>query len=69
MTELHRIEKCLESSESDSMVPRILDVLAADIDLNPKRLLGIDACLLERIKSLVGPFEVDLTAPLLADDE
>lgn len=67
--ELHGIEKCHESSESDPMMLRILDMLAADIDRNPERLQGIDVCLLERINALVGHSDVDLTAPLMGDDE
>ncbi|MGE8068851.1 hypothetical protein [Pseudomonas sp. NPDC089569] len=43
--------------------------MAADIDRNPERLQGIDVLLLERINALVGLLEVDLTAPLSADDE
>lgn len=67
--ELHGIEKCHESSESDPVVVRFLDVLAADIDRNPERLLALDVYLLERINALVGLLEVDLTAPLSADNE
>ncbi|WP_197678929.1 type II toxin-antitoxin system PrlF family antitoxin [Pseudomonas arsenicoxydans] len=59
----------MESSESDSMVLRILGLLAADIDEHPGRLKAVDSELLARINSLVGDVQIDLTEPLCRDDE
>jgi len=67
--ELHGIEKCHEPSESDPIVVRILDLLAADIDEHPERLKAVDSELLAHINSLVGDVQIDLTEPLCRDDE
>lgn len=67
--ELHGIEKCPESSESNPMMRRFLEALAADIDEHPGRLKAVDSELLARINSLVGDVQIDLTEPLCRDDE
>jgi antitoxin PrlF len=46
-----------------------LGFLATDITRHPERLQAIDASLVERIQSLTGGVEIDLDAPLSADDE
>ena len=56
-------------SESDPMVLRILDVLAAEIYRSPERPKALDACLLVRINSLVGHLDVYFKALLVAEDE
>ncbi len=43
--------------------------LARDIAEHPERLRAVDASLPERIRSLVGNLDVDLDAPLSAEDE
>lgn len=48
---------------------QLLDFLAHDIALNPKRLQAIDNSLAHRLKSLVGRIDVDLIAPLSENDE
>lgn len=47
----------------------ILNLLAADINAHPERLLAVDSRLVERIDSLLLGIEVDLNAPLKAEDE
>ena len=46
-----------------------LGFLARDLAEHPERLQAVDADLAQRIKALVGGVEVDLGAPLSADDE
>ena len=60
----------VEASESDDPVlGQFLDFLARDIASYPERLQGVDAGLIQRLKSLVGGIEVDLDAAPSADDE
>lgn len=47
----------------------ILDLLAADIDAHPEKLRAVDAAMVTRIASLIPGVDVDLNAPLLAEDE
>lgn len=47
----------------------ILSFLASDILCRPERLIALDGCLLTEIESLVGHLDVDLNAPLSADEE
>ena len=44
-------------------------LLARDLAEHPERLQAVDAGLAQRIQALVGGVEVDLDAPLSADDE
>lgn len=53
----------------DPVLGQFLGFLARDIAAHPERLQVIDAGLLARVQSLVGQVEVDLDAPLSADDE
>lgn len=55
--------------ESDPALGAFLGLLAQDITRRPERLQAVDAGLVQRIQSLVGGLEVDLDAPLSADDE
>jgi antitoxin PrlF len=60
----------VEAAEGDDPVLRsFLDFLARDIASHPERLQAIDAGLVRRLRSLTGGIEVDLDAPLSADDE
>lgn len=53
----------------DPVLGQFLGFLARDIASHPERLQSVDAGLVQRIQSLVGGVEVDLDAPLSADDE
>ena len=55
--------------EADPALGAFLRFLARDITEHPERLQAMDAGLVQRIQSLVGGVEVDLDAPLSADDE
>ncbi|MBH8612880.1 type II toxin-antitoxin system PrlF family antitoxin [Pseudomonas mohnii] len=55
--------------EQGVSVNRILNFLATDINAHPERLLVVDSRLVERINSLLLGIEVDLDAPLQAEDE
>ena len=53
----------------DPVLGEFLDFLARDIASHPQRLKTIDASLVQRLQSLTGGIEIDLEAPLSADDE
>jgi len=53
----------------DPLIGQFLGFLARDMADHPGRLRAVDADLPRRIQSLVGAVEVDLDAPLTADDE
>jgi antitoxin PrlF len=52
----------------DPVLGQFLGFLARDMASHPERLQAVDAGLVERLQSLVGGIEVDLDAPLSADD-
>lgn len=53
----------------DPVLGRFLEFLARDIAGHPERLRPVDTAFVQRIRSLVGNIEVDLDAPLPAEDE
>lgn len=53
----------------DPVLNQFLAFLAHDIASHPEDLQTIDANLVHHLNSLVGNIEVDLNAPLSADDE
>lgn len=53
----------------DPVLGQFLDFLAQDVTAHPERLQAVDKNLVKRLKSLVGKVEVDLDAPLSADNE
>lgn len=53
----------------DPALTSFLGFLARDLAEHPERLQAVDAGLAQRIQALVGGVEVDLDAPLSADDE
>lgn len=53
----------------DPVIRNFLSFLARDMATNPERLNAVDAGFVQRIQSLVGGTDVDLDAPLSADDE
>ena len=55
-------------NDDPALVP-FLGFLARDLAEHPERLQAVDAGLAQRIQALVGGVEVDLDAPLSANDE
>lgn len=51
------------------MLGQFLSFLALDIASHPERLQVVDASFVQHIQSLVDRIEVDLDAPLSAEDE
>ena len=63
------ITRASPKDEDDPVLGHFLGFLAQDITTHPEHVQAMDAGLLARIKLLVGNVEVDLDAPLSADDE
>ncbi len=63
------LTRALQTEGEDPVMGHFLNFLAHDIATHPERLASIDASLIHRIKSLVGDSEIDLSAPLSAEDE
>jgi antitoxin PrlF len=57
------------SQEDDPVLGQFLGFLARDIGSHPERLQALDVGFVQRLKSLTSGIEVDLDAPLSADDE
>ncbi|EQD74753.1 regulator PrlF [mine drainage metagenome] len=57
------------SEGDDPVLGQFLGFLARDIASHPERLQTIDASFVQRLQSLTGGIQVDLDAPLSADDE
>ena len=55
--------------DNDPALAPFLGFLARDLAEHPERLQALDAAFAQRIQTLVGAVEVDLDAPLSADDE
>ena len=53
----------------DPVLGQFLDFLARDIASHPERLKTLDAGFVQRVQALVAGVEIDLDAPLNADDE
>jgi len=53
----------------DPALATFLSFLARDMAAHPERLQAVNAGLAQRIQALVGGVEMDLDAPLSADDE
>lgn len=62
-------EKLTDRLEQCDSLSLILNLVAADINGHPERLLAVDSRLVERINLLLLGIEVDLDAPLKAEDE
>lgn len=56
-------------AEDDPAIGQFLHFLARDIATHPEHLLAVEAGLAAHIQSLIGNIEVDLDAPLSAEDE
>lgn len=63
------ITRATPVEKDDPVLGQFLNFLAADMATRPERMQAIPSALLVRIESLVGQVEVDLDAPLSADDE
>ena len=61
--------RAVRAEGEDPMLRPFLDFLARDIARHPERLQAVDAGLVQRLQSLVGGVEMNLDAPLAADDE
>jgi antitoxin PrlF len=59
----------MRADDGDPVLGQFLQFLANDIAAHPAQLQAVDAGSLARIQDLVGAAEVDLDAPLAADDE
>jgi antitoxin PrlF len=57
------------SDIDDPVLERFLGFLARDIAGHPEHLQAVSTDLVQHIRSLVGGLEIDLDAPLPADDE
>ena len=57
------------SDADDPVLGQFLGFLAHDIATHPERLQSVGSPFVQRVQSLVGEVEVDLDAPLSADDE
>ena len=55
--------------EDERELHQFLGFLSRDIADHPENLQAIDASFVQRIQSLTGVIEVDLDAPLSAEDE
>jgi len=59
-----------EPSEGDDpVIGQFLTFLARDIASHPERLQAVDTSLVQHLQSLIGDIQIDLDAPLSADDE
>jgi antitoxin PrlF len=63
------LTRAAATDADDPILGAFLGFLARDITAHPERLQTIDAGLIQRLQSLTGGIEVDLDAPLSADDE
>ena len=59
----------VDTEGDDPVLGQFLGFLARDIASHPERLQTIDAAFVQRLQSLTGGVEIDLDAPLSADDE
>lgn len=63
------ITRTAPSPDRAPVLAGFLSFLARDIAAHPERVQVLDAGLVSRIRTLVGDMEVDLDAPLSADNE
>jgi len=63
------LARASNETEDDPVLGQFLNFLARDIAAHPQHLKSLDAGLLTRIQPLVKDVEVDLDAPLAAEDE
>ncbi len=63
------LSRVATESEDDPVLDQFLGFLARDLTDHPQHVRSIDAGLVERALSLVKNVEVDIDAPLVAEDE
>ena len=63
------LTRAAAGENDDPALAPFLSFLARDLAAHPERLQAVDAGLAQRIQALVGSVEIDLDAPLSADDE
>lgn len=63
------LRRAAPTDGNDLVLGQFIEFLARNMADHPERLQAVDRGLVERIHSLVGHVEVDLDAPLPADDE
>lgn len=63
------LSRAARAAGEDPVIEQFLGFLACDMSANPARLQSIDSNLVQRIQSMTSTVEVDLDAPLSADDE
>ena len=63
------ITRASDAQGEDPLLGQFLGFLARDIASHPERLRSVDTDFVQRIQSLVGSVEVDLDAPVSADNE
>ena len=56
------------ASENDQELCGFLKLLQDDILSNPESLIALDSSFIARLESLIGGIDVDINAPLSADD-
>lgn len=63
------LTRAAAGENNDPALAPFLGFLARDLAEHPERLQAVDAGLAQRVQALVAGVEVDLEAPLSADDE
>ena len=63
------LSRAAAGDSDDPALAPFLGFLARDLAEHPDRLKAVDADFVRRIQGLVGSVELDLAAPLSADDE
>ena len=58
-----------EDENNDPLLGQFLNFLATDIQANPQHVRQVSSDLVDRIRSLIGNVDLDLDAPLSAEDE
>ncbi len=58
-----------EDTNNDPLLGQFLNFLATDIQHHPQHIGQVSSDLVDRIRSLVGNVDLDLDAPLAAEDE
>jgi len=59
----------VEDTNNDPLLGQFLNFLATDIQANPQHVRQVNSDLVDRMRSLVGNVDLDLDAPLAAEDE